>query len=51
MLNVAELLDLVVLGYWAEVVPLDTHNRILVYQGLNRIQAELSRVVGIKFLI
>ncbi|PHM44212.1 single-stranded-DNA-specific exonuclease RecJ [Xenorhabdus szentirmaii] len=37
--NLAELLDLVALGTVADVVPLDTNNRILVYQGLNRIRA------------
>ena len=36
--NLAELLDLVALGTVADVVPLDANNRILVYQGLKRIQ-------------
>lgn len=36
--NLAELLDLVALGTVADVVPLDTNNRTLVYQGLKRIQ-------------
>lgn len=35
--NLADLLDLVALGTVADVVPLDTNNRILVYQGLKRI--------------
>ncbi|MFV1477509.1 single-stranded-DNA-specific exonuclease RecJ [Serratia marcescens] len=39
MPNLAELLDLVALGTVADVVPLDANNRILVYQGLNRIRA------------
>ncbi len=36
--NLAELLDLVALGTVADVVPLDRTNRILVYQGLQRIR-------------
>jgi single-stranded-DNA-specific exonuclease len=35
----AEYLDLVALGTVADVVPLDTNNRVLVAQGLRRIQA------------
>lgn len=35
----AEYLDLVALGTVADVVPLDTNNRVLVSQGLKRIQA------------
>ena len=38
--NFTELLDLVALGTVADVVPLDQNNRILVYQGLNRMKAE-----------
>lgn len=41
--NLAELLDLVALGTVADVVPLDANNRILVYQGLKRIQHGRSR--------
>ncbi|MCL4132362.1 UNVERIFIED_CONTAM: hypothetical protein GTU68_053353 [Idotea baltica] len=37
--NLAELLDLVALGTVADVVPLDSNNRILVQQGLARIRA------------
>lgn len=37
--NPADLLDLVALGTVADVVPLDTNNRILVAQGLRRIRA------------
>jgi single-stranded-DNA-specific exonuclease len=37
--NLAELLDLVALGTVADVVALDTNNRILVHQGLARIRA------------
>ncbi len=37
--NLAELLDFVALGTVADVVPLDHNNRILVYQGLQRIRA------------
>ncbi len=36
--NLAELLDLVALGTVADVVPLDRVNRLLVYQGLQRIR-------------
>ncbi|MGQ8820237.1 single-stranded-DNA-specific exonuclease RecJ [Bibersteinia trehalosi] len=48
--NIAELLDLVALGTVADVVPLDHNNRILVNQGLLRIQAGQCRV-GIQALI
>lgn len=48
--NLAELLDLVALGTVADVVPLDTNNRILVWQGLSRIRAGKCRV-GIRALL
>ncbi len=41
--NIGELLDLVALGSVADVVPLDANNRILVYQGLERIRAGRAR--------
>lgn len=41
--NLAELLDLVALGTVADVVKLDRNNRILVAQGLKRIQAGRTR--------
>ncbi len=41
--NLAEFLDLVALGTVADVVPLDTNNRILVDQGLRRIRAGRCR--------
>lgn len=47
--NLADLLDLVALGTVADVVPLDQNNRILVFQGLQRIQAGHCRA-GIKAL-
>ncbi|QHB17734.1 single-stranded-DNA-specific exonuclease RecJ [Mannheimia pernigra] len=47
--NFAELLDLVALGTVADVVPLDQNNRILVYQGLQRIRSGHCRL-GIKAL-
>lgn len=47
--NLAALLDLVALGTVADVVPLDHNNRILVYQGLQRIQAGCC-CAGIKAL-
>lgn len=37
--NLAQFLDLVALGTVADVVPLDSNNRILVHQGLARIRA------------
>jgi single-stranded-DNA-specific exonuclease len=48
--NLAELLDIVALGTVADVVPLDENNRILVYQGLQRIRSEKCRP-GIQALI
>ncbi|HGN1706164.1 TPA: single-stranded-DNA-specific exonuclease RecJ [Providencia rettgeri] len=48
--NLAEYLDLVALGTVADVVPLDTNNRILVHQGLNRVRAGRC-CVGIKALV
>ncbi len=48
--NLAQLLDLVALGTVADVVPLDYVNRILVFQGLSRIQSGQC-VVGINSLI
>lgn len=48
--NMAEFLDLVALGTVADVVPLDKNNRILVYQGLQRIRAGLGRP-GIRALL
>ncbi|WP_150137514.1 single-stranded-DNA-specific exonuclease RecJ [Candidatus Enterovibrio escicola] len=48
--NLAELLDLVALGTVADVVVLDTNNRILVHQGLMRIRAGKCRP-GIQALI
>ncbi|OOF69507.1 single-stranded-DNA-specific exonuclease RecJ [Rodentibacter caecimuris] len=47
--NFSELLDLVALGTVADVVPLDHNNRILAYQGLQRIRAERCRC-GIRAL-
>ena len=41
--NMAQYLDLVALGTVADVVPLDHNNRILVHQGLLRIQRGLTR--------
>lgn len=41
--NLAALLDLVALGTVADVVPLDTNNRILVHQGLQRIRSGKAR--------
>jgi single-stranded-DNA-specific exonuclease len=41
--NMAEYLDLVALGTVADVVPLDAVNRVLVYQGLQRIRAGRCR--------
>ena len=47
---VAHLLDLVAVGTVADVVPLDTNNRVLVAQGLKRIRAGRC-VPGIKALL
>lgn len=41
--SLAGFLDLVALGTVADVVPLDTNNRIMVQQGLRRIRAGLGR--------
>jgi len=41
--NMAQFLDLVALGTVADVVPLDRNNRILVYQGIQRIKSGLVR--------
>lgn len=41
--NLAQLLDLVALGTIADVVSLDSVNRILVYQGLQRIRSNQAR--------
>lgn len=48
--NMAQLLDLVALGTVADVVPLDSNNRILVHQGLLRIRKGFARP-GIKALL
>ena len=48
--NLAELLDLVALGTVADVVQLDSNNRILVHQGLARIQKGVCRP-GIKAIL
>lgn len=48
--NVTNLLDLVALGTIADVVKLDHNNRILVYQGVNRIRAGYCSE-GIKALL
>lgn len=48
--NMADFLDLVALGTVADVVPLDRINRILVYQGLQRIRAGRLRP-GIRALL
>jgi single-stranded-DNA-specific exonuclease len=41
--NMAQWLDIVAIGTVADVVPLDQNNRILVYQGLQRIRAGRCR--------
>lgn len=41
--NMANYLDLVALGTVADVVPLDANNRILVYQGVQRIRSGRAR--------
>ena len=48
--GVAQFLDLVALGTVADLVPLDTNNRILVAQGLKRIRAGRC-VAGIRALL
>ena len=48
--NLATLLDLVALGTVADVVPLEQNNRVLIYQGLQRIKAGHCRP-GLKALI
>ncbi|MDO6719266.1 single-stranded-DNA-specific exonuclease RecJ [Psychrosphaera sp. 1_MG-2023] len=48
--NMAEFIDLVALGTVADVVPLDSNNRILVHQGLARIKKGVCRP-GIKALL
>ena len=50
MPNLAELLDLVALGTVADLVPLDKNNRILVANGLKRINAGRARA-GISALL
>ncbi|WP_191601316.1 single-stranded-DNA-specific exonuclease RecJ [Marinomonas algicola] len=41
--KMADYLDLVALGTVADVVPLDANNRVLVYQGIQRIKAGFAR--------
>lgn len=41
--NLANYLDIVALGTVADVVPLDENNRVLVYQGLQRIRSGIAR--------
>ena len=48
--NMAKLLDLVALGTVADVVPLDANNRILVSQGLKRMQSG-NACVGIQSIL
>lgn len=48
--QMANLLDLVALGTYSDVVPLDQNNRILVYQGLMRIRAGKCRI-GIQVML
>jgi len=48
--NMGSVLDLVALGTVADVVPLDTNNRILVSQGLKRMQAGKA-CVGIQAIL
>ena len=48
--NMADFLDLVALGTVADVVPMDYNNRILVSQGLDRINSERCRY-GIQALL
>ncbi|MFB6260342.1 MAG: DHH family phosphoesterase, partial [Thiohalorhabdaceae bacterium] len=48
--NLSDLLDLVAVGTVADVVPLDRNNRVLVHQGVSRIQAGRMRP-GIRALV
>ena len=48
--NMADYLDLVALGTIADVVPLDRNNRILVAQGLKRINSKNCRI-GVRALL
>lgn len=48
--NLAQFLDLVALGTVADVVPLDKNNRLLVYQGLQRIRSGKIRA-GLQALL
>lgn len=48
--NLVEMMDIVALGTVADVVALDTNNRILVQQGINRIKAGMA-CAGIKALL
>ena len=48
--NMADYLDLVALGTIADVVPLDRNNRILVAQGLKRINSKKCRI-GVRALL
>lgn len=50
IINMAQFLDLVALGTITDVVPLDYNNRVLVANGLKRIQSGVCRV-GIKALL
>lgn len=48
--NLADLLDIVALGTVADVVPLDDNNRVLVFQGIQRIRSGKCRP-GIQALV
>lgn len=48
--NMAQFLDLVALGTVADVVPLDSMNRLLIHQGIQRIRRGLGRI-GIQRLL
>ena len=50
MPNLADWLDLVAVGTVADVVPLDSNNRVLVHQGLRRIRAGRARP-GVRALV